>query len=80
MIDDEALIKRISPGWRKPVGQRMGLAFLCASPKAVDTLYAKVMKAGFRGAKEPWDALWGQRYAQLLDPDGNKVDLFCPLG
>ncbi len=28
---------------------------------------------------EPWDAFWGQRYAQALDPDGNTVDLFRPL-
>ena len=79
MFDAEALIKRISPGWKKPVGQRMGLAFLCSSPKDVDRTHSKVVKAGFRSAKAPWDAFWGQRYAQVLDPDGNKVDLFCPL-
>jgi uncharacterized glyoxalase superfamily protein PhnB len=28
---------------------------------------------------EPWDAFWGQRYAVVHDPDGNGVDLFCPL-
>ena len=27
----------------------------------------------------PWDAFWGQRYAQVKDPDGNVVDLFAPL-
>ena len=27
----------------------------------------------------PWDAFWGQRYAVVLDPDGNHVDLFAPL-
>jgi hypothetical protein len=25
------------------------------------------------------DAFWGQRYATVLDPDGNPVDLFAPL-
>ena len=27
---------------------------------------------------EPFDAFWGQRYATVLDPDGNAVDLFAP--
>jgi uncharacterized glyoxalase superfamily protein PhnB len=35
--------------------------------------------AGFEGEKEPWDAFWGQRYAQLADPDGVPVDLFAAL-
>ena len=80
MLDTEELIKKFTPRWTQPKGQRIALAFLCASPKEVDKTYAKIVKAGFRGAKEPWDAFWGQRYAQVLDPDGNKVDLFAPLG
>ena len=28
---------------------------------------------------EPMDAFWGQRYATVLDPDGNSVDLFAEL-
>jgi uncharacterized glyoxalase superfamily protein PhnB len=35
--------------------------------------------AGFHGEKEPWDAFWGQRYAQLHDPDGVPVDLYASL-
>lgn len=34
--------------------------------------------SGTRGHKEPWDAFWGQRYAQVHDPDDNVVDLFAP--
>ncbi len=30
------------------------------------------------GHKEPWNALWGRRYTQAKDPDGNVVDLFAP--
>ena len=29
--------------------------------------------------KQPWNAFWGQRYAQVADPDGNLVDLFAAL-
>ena len=45
----------------------------------VDELYARVVEAGFHGEKEPWDAFWGYRYAQLGDPDGVGVDLFAAL-
>jgi len=74
------MMKHIDPGWVAPIGHRMGLAFLCESPGAVDAAYRKILDAGFAGKMEPWDAFWGQRYAQVVDPDGNAVDLFAPLG
>ena len=45
----------------------------------VDSLYARVVDKGFTGEKAPWDADWGQRYAQLADPDGVPVDLYATL-
>jgi uncharacterized glyoxalase superfamily protein PhnB len=45
----------------------------------VDAAYQRLTAAGYAGRKEPWDAFWGQRYATVLDPDGNSVDLFAPL-
>ena len=57
----------------------MTLAFLCQSPAEVDARYTQIIEAGFKSEKEPWDAFWGQRYASVLDPDGNCVDLFAPL-
>lgn len=63
--------------WTEPAGHRMGLAFLCESPAEVDRVYAQLTAAGYPGLKEPWDAFWGQRYAQVADPDGNSVDLFA---
>jgi uncharacterized glyoxalase superfamily protein PhnB len=77
--DSEAMVREMNDAWTEPIGHRMGLAFLCESPQAVDELYAKVVDAGFAGYREPWDAFWGQRYAQVEDPDGNVVDLFAPL-
>jgi uncharacterized glyoxalase superfamily protein PhnB len=73
------MMREIEPEYVDPVGQRMGLAFLCNSPAEVDAYYSRVVQAGFEGHKEPWDAFWGQRYAQVKDPDGNVVDLFAPL-
>jgi uncharacterized glyoxalase superfamily protein PhnB len=48
-------------------------------PKHVDEAFKKLTSAGFKAKKEPWDAFWGQRYASVIDPDGNAVDLFAPL-
>lgn len=79
MIDSEALMKELNPQWIKPEGQRMTLAFLCQSPDEVNKTYEKIIQSGYRGAKEPWDAFWGQRYASVIDPDGNTVDIFAPL-
>ena len=79
MWDTETLIKQLDPEWQRPQGQGMTLAFECGDAGDVDATYARLLEAGFRGKKEPWDAFWGQRYAQVLDPDDNVVDLFAPL-
>jgi uncharacterized glyoxalase superfamily protein PhnB len=79
MWDTEALVHSFDPEWASPVGQRVGLAFLCDSPAEVDATYARLIDAGYHGHKEPWDAFWGQRYAQVHDPDGTVVDLFAML-
>ena len=57
----------------------MSLAFECSSPAEVDDVYARVVAAGFEGEKAPWDAVWGQRYALLGDPDGVRVNLYAAL-
>ena len=79
MLDTETLAKSSVEGWVEPRGQRVNLAFLCDSPAEVDALYETALAAGFVGKKAPWDAFWGQRYAQVADPDGNVIDLFAPL-
>lgn len=78
MFDDVDVVRSFDPEWQPPVGgSRMGLAFECASPAIVDAVHARLTAAGYRSHKEPWDAPWGQRYAMLLDPDGNGVDLYA---
>ena len=79
MWDTEEMMQQLDPDWARPVGQRMTLAFECGDPAEVDATHTRVAEAGFRSAKEPWDAFWGQRYATVVDPDGNRVDLFAPL-
>ena len=45
----------------------------------MDATYARLVEAGYEGKKAPFDAFWGQRYANVVDPDGNVVDLFAAL-
>ncbi|MCI9888562.1 VOC family protein [Micrococcales bacterium 31B] len=60
-------------------GHKIALAFQRSSPAAVDALYDCMTSAGYTGHVAPFDAFWGQRYATLLDPDGNSIDLYAPL-
>jgi catechol 2,3-dioxygenase-like lactoylglutathione lyase family enzyme len=79
MVDTESVIASFNPEWSRAMGNQVGLAFACDSPAEVDEVYQKVVAAGFDGEKEPWDAFWGHRYAQLRDPDRVPVDLFAAL-
>ncbi|AZS84331.1 VOC family protein [Streptomyces griseoviridis] len=79
-LDTEDTVRSFHAGWRPPVGTgRASLAFRCEDPAEVDSLYAELVEAGHHGELTPWDAVWGQRYATVHDPDGNGVDLFAPL-
>jgi catechol 2,3-dioxygenase-like lactoylglutathione lyase family enzyme len=78
--DGEETIKSFSPDWTAPSGgRRVDLAFSCDSPAEVDKVYDELVEAGYEGKVTPWDAFWGQRYAVVLDPDGNPVDLYAAL-
>ena len=79
MLDQEDVIKSFRPEWTRETGNQIALALECDLPADVDDVYQRVVEAGFTGEKEPWDAFWGQRYAQLLDPDGVPVDLYAAL-
>jgi uncharacterized glyoxalase superfamily protein PhnB len=79
MIDSEAEVRKFRSDWDRTTGNQCALAFQCDSPAQVDDLYARLTEAGFEGEKEPWDAFWGQRYAQVRDPDGVPVDLYAAL-
>ncbi|MGH2776732.1 MAG: VOC family protein [Actinomycetota bacterium] len=79
-LDTEKTVRSFDPDWKPPGdGHRMAIAFLCESPTDVDRVYRELLDAGAKSYKEPWDAFWGQRYAQVTDPDGNFLDLFAPL-
>lgn len=77
--DTEDVVRSFDPAWAGSAGgERLGLAFLCDSPAEVDSVYGDLTGAGYEGHLAPWDAVWGQRYAVVLDPDGSAVSLFAP--
>jgi uncharacterized glyoxalase superfamily protein PhnB len=77
LMDTVKVIKSFEPHYEHVRGTGMSLCFKQESRAKVDEVYAAVTAAGFKGKKAPWDAFWGQRYACLLDPDGNQIDLFA---
>jgi len=79
--DTEETIRSFDPSWSPPTGggHRVALAMECAGPAEVDAAWAELTGAGYEGHLEPWDAVWGMRYAVVRDPDGTPVDLFAPL-
>ena len=79
-LDTEDVMRAFDPEWKRPSdGHLTGGAFQCESPEEVDRVYRELLGAGATPHKEPWDAFWGQRYAQLKDPDGTVIDLYAPL-
>jgi catechol 2,3-dioxygenase-like lactoylglutathione lyase family enzyme len=78
-LDTDEVIRSFAPDWEPGGRGRIGLAFLCESPTEVDQLHAELVAEGYESHLEPFDAFWGQRYAEIADPDGNVVDLFAPL-
>ncbi|MEM9202765.1 MAG: VOC family protein [Actinomycetota bacterium] len=79
MIDAVETITSFSSFEPASGGRNVGLAFRCDSVTQVDSLHASVIAAGHRSRVDPFDAPWGQRYATVLDPDDNPVDLFASL-
>ena len=79
MLDSEDVVSSFRPDWTRETGNQLALAFECSSAAEVDEIYHAAKAAGFDAEKAPWDAFWGQRYAQLRDPDGVPVDLYAAL-
>jgi len=76
--DGEDVIRSFDDSWSPPSGgHRIALAFACESPGDVDATYESLTSSGYVGHRPPWDAFWGQRYAIVLDPDGNHAELFA---
>lgn len=80
--DPVSTIQSFMPDFELPApgGGRIGFACRAESPAEVDRAYAELVGQYPAAAHTaPWDTPWGQRYATVLDPDGNSIDLYAPL-
>ena len=75
----EAMVRQTDPKWIDGAGHRINLQFAFPSPSEVDSAHARLVDAGHASYQDPWDAFWGQRFARVVDPDGNVVNLFATL-
>lgn len=79
--DTVEIVRSFDPAWSAPSGgHRISLDWLCDSATDVDAVYQRLTGMGYAGHTPPFDAFWGQRYALIKDPDGNKIALFASLG
>jgi uncharacterized glyoxalase superfamily protein PhnB len=58
---------------------RVVIGFEVPTRADVDQVFRDMTGAGYRGLQEPYDALWGSRYAIIEDPDGVAVGLMSPV-
>ena len=57
----------------------MNLQFMVDSATEVDTVYNRLVEAGYDSYAEPWDAFWGQRFGRVKDPDGRIVNIYAHI-
>ncbi|MFK8138771.1 MAG: VOC family protein [Bdellovibrionales bacterium] len=77
MLDSVNLMKSIQPDFSKKTGNSIALAFKVDAPDTVDNMVNELVALGGKVTKTPFDAFWGQRYANIEDPDGNPIDIFA---
>jgi len=80
-LDSEAFARHWNSAWsaQREIAGRVVIGFAVSTRAEVDDLYRAMTESGYRGLQEPYDALWGSRYAILADPDGNAVGLMSPV-
>ena len=76
-FDSTEFAQHWDKGWK--TGTSVVVGFKVASRERVDAIYSDLTEAGYRGQQQPYDALWGARYAIVEDPDGNAVGIMSPV-
>jgi len=79
-LDSTAFAQCWNSGWkgRTDLRGRVVVGFSVPTRTDVDEIFRNMTAAGYRGLQEPYDALWGARYAVLEDPDGIAVGVMSP--
>ncbi len=72
------LTLRYDPAFEPSTGSAVALQVALGSRDAVDAMHARLTAAGHESHLAPFDAFWGSRYAEVLDPDGVIVGFQSP--
>jgi len=80
-LDSTTFAQHWNAGWkgRTDLRGRVVVGFGVPTRAAVDALFLDMTGAGYRGLQEPYDALWGARYAIVEDPNGIAVGVMSPV-
>jgi catechol 2,3-dioxygenase-like lactoylglutathione lyase family enzyme len=78
VFGSHALTRGYDPSFVPSAGSACALQMALGSREAVDRLHAHLVGAGHRSHLAPFDAFWGSRYAEVLDPDGVVVGFQSP--
>ena len=66
-----------APTPEKPASVSVSVSL--GKPADVDAVFRQATAAGAKGAMEPADMFWGDRFAMLVDPFGHRWMLVAPL-
>lgn len=76
----ETTVQLHRPDWKNPgANSSISLQFKCSTQGDVDVMYTKFMNEEYTSSMLPYNTPWGERYAQVLDPDGTTIALFASL-
>jgi catechol 2,3-dioxygenase-like lactoylglutathione lyase family enzyme len=80
-LDSTAFAQTWNTGWKgqTDLAGRAVIGFRLPTRSAVDEVFHDMVGAGYHGLQEPYDAIWGARYAVIEDPDGIAVGLMSPV-
>lgn len=76
----ESTVTTHRPHWvRNEASSSVSLHFKLDKQGDVDVIHTRFMNHNYESSMQPYDAPWGERYAQVLDPDGHTIALFASL-
>ena len=78
MIDSVEMIESILGQMPTP-SNHSTFAIEYETPEQIDNVAADLLEQKYKVIRQPWDAVWGQRYCIVEDPDGYRIDLFCKI-
>lgn len=71
---------KLNPNWQDNHGKGgIGLHFKFDKVDELEKVYNSLMDTGYKSVLTPCNTKWGERFAEVLDPDGNIVSLFAHL-